>query len=385
MKTVLILGSGTQASIISEDIVSDGYRVVMIVHDRHNYGDDSKYVSKLYTTEAPFLSEEYLAFVSNVIQSEKVSVLIPMNDEEAEFVSKYKAQLENVVNIKMPDLETFYNGYNKENLMHLCAKGNYPHPFTLTGIKDITQVDKSKLRFPLLIKPNITCGARGMTMVETYKELLEKYPLITAQYGECHLQQFIKPGGRQVEFQLYVDEKRQLVASSVISKFRWYPEKGGSSCCAESSSNDKMVDILYRLLLDLGWIGFADFDTIEDPDTHELLIMELNPRVPACIKSAVVSGIRWGKIIVDGYLGNQQQAYTLKQGNLLRHIGFEMLWFMYSPNRFKTKPNWFNFFGKGLYFQDFCWKDPKPFIFGTWSNIKKQLNPNFRKSKGGLR
>ena len=47
---------------------------------------------------------------------------------------------------------------------------------------------------------------------------------------------------------------------------------------------------------------YDDFDAIEDPDTGELLIMEINPRVPACIQMAMVSGINWAEIIRTGKL-----------------------------------------------------------------------------------
>ena len=103
--------------------------------------------------------------------------------------------------------------------------------------------------------------------------------------------------------------------------------------------------------------------------------MELNPRVPACVKCVVESGIHWGQIITDSYLGNQQKEYIYKPGEYLRHLGFEMLWFLHSPNRFRTKPCWFNFLGKHIHYQDMSdWTDPKPFIKGSWRNIKKVIS-----------
>ena len=57
----------------------------------------------------------------------------------------------------------------------------------------------------------------------------------------------------------------------------------------------------------------------------------------------------------------------------------------YNVEKISTKPNWFNFFSKSLYFQDFSIKDPIPFFVGTFGNLKKQLNPKFRESKSGLR
>ena len=142
-----------------------------------------------------------------------------------------------------------------------------------------------------------------------------------------------------------------------------------------------MVEICYSILQDINWVGFADFDAIEDPDTHELLIMEINPRVPACIQMAMVSGINWAEIIVNGYMNLPQRKYIYKEGEYLRHLGLEMLWYKHADDR-HVKPNWFKFFGKHIHYQDMSdWTDPMPFIKGTIHNIRKVSNPKFQKSK----
>ena len=260
--------------------------------------------------------------------------------------------------------------------MLLCQQNNYPHPKTLDISKcDIdTDEDVKSFFFPAMLKPNCTTGGRGMTKVSDYEQLRKIYPALHRQYGEYHLQQFIKPGGRQVKVQLYINSEKELVASSVIEKKRWYPVQGGSNCCAVTIKDDSLVDMCYHILLDLNWLGFADFDLIEDPDTHQLLVMEINPRVPACIKSPIAAGLNWGQVFVDSCLGKPKQEYIYKEGVVLRHIGFDILWFVKSPNRWKSRPSWFGFFGKNVYYQDMSdWTDPKPFLVGTWNNIKKLL------------
>lgn len=373
MKNVLILGSGTQGLALIKDLKKAGHHVYYL-GGKYNYADSSRYLDKKLYCDAPASSSDYFNAVKVFIQQNNIDAVIPMGDLAAEFLSKNKEILQEIVHFKMPDYQDFVCAIDKNRLMALCKEKNYPHPYTINTVSDIKTINKKEIPFPLLIKPNITCGARGMTLVHSYEELLEKLPLVQSKYGDCHLQQYVKQGGAQVEVQLYVDENKHLINSSVIYKYRWYPEKGGSSCCAKSVKNDKIVDILYHLLLDLNWVGFADFDTIEDPDTGELLIMELNPRVPACVKCAIEAGIHWGEIIVNGYLNQPQKEYSYKEEVYLRHLGFETLWFLKSPHRFKTRPCWFKFFGKHIHYQDMSdWTDPLPFFCGTMNNVKKVL------------
>lgn len=351
-RILLLNGDSTQALPLSRSLKKMGYDVDVVQYTKWGYGSSSRFVNRKFLFLKYEDLEEYHDFLLSILK-EGYDTIIPCDDYGAMLLSKYKNEFSRFTTYKIPDYDVFERGYDKHSLMELCQLKGYPHPRTfLVDGGSLEGVDLDNLPYPLLIKPNHTCGARGMTYVRTRAELEEKFPLIYEAYGNCHLQQYIPAGGHQVEVQLYVGDKGELLQASVIKKYRWYPENGGSSCCNASVINPKIVDICYNILKDLDWTGFADFDTIEDPRTGELLIMEINPRVPACVKSAFISGIDWADIIVNEYLNKPHKQYRAKEGYFLRHFGFECLWFVYSKNRFKTKPNWFRLFGSKIYYQD---------------------------------
>ena len=385
MSSILILGAGTQALAIVKSLHKSGNRLIFLVSETGNYSDVSRYVNKRIVSSFAVTSEDYLLLVKKTIQEEHIEVIIPMGDSVAEFLSLNKEELGKLAHFKMPSYENFMKGYDKNQLMSLCRDKGYPHPLTIDlSLVDYTDNERFKdFPFPGLLKPNCTTGGRGMVLINSYDELVKIYPTNKKTFGECHLQQFIREGGSQVKLQLYVNEKGELLNHSVMHKVRWYPIKGGASCCSVSIENEKMVKICHKILQDIHWVGFADFDTIGNPDTGELLIMEINPRLPACIGAAVNAGIDWGQIILDDYLNRPQKQYKYKEGIALRHLGFDILWFLKSPNRFKTQPSWFKFFGNKVYYQDFHFWDQKPFWVGTHHNIKKLSNPEFKKSKSG--
>lgn len=374
MKKVLVLDTGSQGLAMIHSLKKSGNIVLLVYSEEHNYADFSRYIDKKFLISEDSKLKEYIERLKSIIENEHVDVVIPMSDKLSEFLSVHKDDLQDYVCFDVPDYKCFINGYNKNKLMLLCSHNGYPHPMTLDmsaiGLDGSSQL--INFPYPAMLKPNLTTGGRGMVKVDNYDQLLNVYPSLHEQYGDYHLQQFIKPGGRQVKVQLYINSEKELVASSVIEKKRWYPVQGGSNCCAVTIKDDSLVDMCYHILLDLNWLGFADFDLIEDPDTHKLLVMEINPRVPACIKSPIAAGLNWGQVFVDSCLGKTKQEYSYKEGVVLRHLGFDILWFIKSPNRWKSKPSWFRFFGKNIYYQDMSdWTDPKPFFGGTWNNIKK--------------
>ena len=383
-KILLLDGEAVQTLIIAHTLNKAGYDVHLFCTGTENYGYHTKYADK--KTVISFEDEKvYLDSVKQYVKDNGIATIIPMNDEGAVFMSRYKSELEKLCPILLPEWNVFEKGYDKNQLMALCAENGYPHPRT-TDLEKVSydSITETEMPFPAIIKPNYTTGGRGMTLVNSPAELREKYPAIREQYGECHLQHFIAAGGKQVKVQVFIDPRDGRTYSSVIHKQRYYPEKGGSSSCNVTIQDDGTAAMCIQILKDIGWIGFADFDLIEDPDDGELKIMEINPRIPACIKSAIMSGMDYGVMIADVSLGKPLKSYTYKPGQKLRHIGFEMLWFLKSKNRWNTRPCWFNWIDPKLSFQDFSWSDPMPFFYGTWGNIKKQFNPEFRKAKGGL-
>ena len=384
---ILILAADLEQVLpIAKSLYDKGFEIHGIFSSKLSYGYGSRYIKRKYIHQNAVEIEDYYLFIKSVLQKERYVSIIPMRDSAAEVMCKYRDDLLQYTAYVMPDADGFERGFDKQRLMEVCKMHGYPHPETyIVRNGSLCGLDIEEIRYPVLIKPTHTFGARGMTLCRNKDELEKKYPIIFNQFGECHLQTYIPEGGHQVEVQIYINEKQELVQSSVIKKFRWYPNKGGSSCCNISCKNEKIVDICYKVLKSIGWVGFADFDTIEDPRTGELLIMEINPRVPACVKSAFASGIDWADVIVGEYLKKSHKVYQMNREVYLRFLGVEVLWFLKSENKWHTKPNWFNFFGKDIFYQDMSdWTDPMPFIRGTIGNIKKQLSPEFRKSKAGV-
>ena len=383
MNRVLLLeGYLIQTQSIAKSLYCKGYHVVIFSEEKMSYGYHTKYAKERYLTEkCEKEPEKYYARVLDYIKNNSVAAIIPMSDESAKILAEHQDAISLYSSVSAPEISSFKKGYDKNELMKVCKSLGVDHPYTvdLTGDYNI-----DGLRFPAIIKPNITSGGRGMCIVHSPDELKEKAAKIIAEYGSSHVQEFIPAGGRQIKVQLLLNEKGDKVCSSVMCKTRWYPVNGGSSCCNITIEEPELVEQCYRLLHAISWRGFADFDVIEDPRDKSLKIMEINPRVPACIKSAIISGIDWGEIIVNDICHLPQKEYSYTPGKSLRFLGFDILWFFKSPNRFSTTPSWFKFFGKNVSYEDLDWSDIGSFFWGTLGNIKKLLKSDTRKSKAGL-
>lgn len=387
MNRVLVLdGDAAHAVAIMECLRSSGYATAVLCSEKNSYGYRSFRADERYIGPDSHDREAYHRFLMRFLDEHPFDVLIPTSDVTAEYMSRHKAELAPKTGVLMPDPEIFTTGYDKNRLMAVCREKGYPHPQTVDlASADLASDEMRRFPYPALLKPNLTSGGRGMTLVRSSEELAAVYPGIREQYGDCHLQRFVRPGGRQIKVQIFTDANRELRYGTVIWKQRYYPVNGGSSCCNVTIEDPGIVAVCAGLLKEIGWVGFADFDLIEDPDSGELLIMELNPRLPACIRSVFKSGIDFATMIADATLGRPLRRYEYRPGKSLRHLGFEILWFLKSPDRFRSRPSWFRFFGKNIYYQDWVGFDLLSFLCGSFGNLKKQLNPEFRRAKSGVK
>ena len=386
-KRILLLdGQTIQSLAIAKSLKNSNYDVVLFCDTKTSYGYRTRYAdSKVICPSVVTNPIEFKSFLIDYLKNNKIDALIPMNDFSASFLSVNKPEIFKYTNFIIPDIETFNNGYDKNKLMRICEANDYPHPKSADLDKVDLKVAAEKVGFPSLIKPNITTGGRGITLVNSKEDFFEKYDSIKKEHGSCHLQQFIPEGGKQFKVQLYVNQQGELLASTVIDKIRFYPEKGGSSCCNKTINDDNLVKLCFNVLKTIGWVGFADFDLIQDPVSKESKIMEINPRVPACIKSSIISGVDFATIIANQSVGKEIENYEYTPNKYLRYFGLDLLWFLFSKNRFKTSPNWFNLFSSDTYYQEGSFDDMAPFIYGTVGGFLKQLNPSFRKKKSGMR
>lgn len=384
MIRIAILDAQTiQTLAVAKSLKKLNYYLILICDNKKSYGYHTRFADQKIV--APSIQNDitgFHKFFMKLLENEKIDVIIPMNDHSAHYISFNKEILSRRTNFIMPSYDIFLNAYDKNRLMRTCMENGFPHPKTM-GLSEANDIEyiANKIGFPALIKPNISTGARGITIVNSISEVKKKLPQIVKDYGNCHLQEYIQPGGKQYKVELFVNDQN-LINSTVIHKIRFYPEKGGSSCFCQTVQRDDLVSVCFEVLKVLKWEGFADFDLIEDPQDHIVKIMEINPRIPACIKVSFSSGVNFAENIVQYSLKEAFTKYHYKPGMYLRYLGLDILWFIQSQNRFKVNPSWMKtLFSSREALQDGCFEDPQPFIFGTIGGLIKQLNPRFRASK----
>ena len=382
MKKVLILGSGLQALSTACSLKQENYYVSAFISEESE-SFYSRFIDNKICPNISVLDEgEYLKFLLDFLIKDKHDVIIPMSDVHAEFLSKNKKIIETKgCKCAIPNYEIFEQVNDKWNLLSFCEKNNFPCPRTRLINSDNINDIINFVGFPALIKPNISVGARGIKLVNKREDLEYYYNIIYKQYGNCSLQEYINnEEDPYYNVMLYRNQYGVIVNYVIIEILRYYPIKGGSSCFCKTIKDDYLLDVCSQVLEKLGWVGFADFDVLKDKEGNYKII-EINPRVPASLRAASVSGVNFPCLIVKDLLEEPVISYNYDVDKYLRFLGLDIAWFLSSNKRFVVKPSWFKFFGDNLFYQEGGRDDYKSMLYSLYSGIKKILTPSFRKSK----
>lgn len=384
MANVLVFGGGLQAISVCRSLKEHHNVVLAAKHDkiarRSNFIDE--YINLKNDSDPEIVIDELLSIVS----SKSIDIVIPMEDAQASSLSQCKQKLETSgVKCAVMDWEVFSLVSDKTKFLEFCNNNDLPHPKTQSfDINDESIRHAAKqVGFPSLIKPSHSEGAKGITLVNNMEELLEKGSVVIKEFGDCALQEYIASKDYYYNVMIYRGQDGSWGNHCIIKILRYYPIGGGSSSLCVTVENDKILDICKKALEKIDWKGFADFDVLEKED-GDYRIIEINPRVPASLRAAAVSGINYPEMIVSDLLKGEYDTYQYQTGKYLRYLGLDIAWFLASTKRWKCKPSWFKFFGTDIYYQEGGKKDMSAMWTSMIEGIKKQLNPSFRKQKSGL-
>ncbi len=305
-----------------------------------------------------------------VLREGHYDVTIPTTDFSARLLADNLEEISRYTHPAQNGPELFYRLMDKQQTMRWCQRAAVPHPATAFDVESVEQALDCGIGFPLVIKPRIGYGGIGFHVVEDEAALREIFDRTAERWGPLVVQEYIPQTGRQYECQVFIDAEGEARAALLFDKTRWYPVTGGSSCCNTTLHDATITANCVKLLKAMGWRGHADVDLIEDPRDGQAKVMEVNPRVAGGIKICFAAGTNPARQIVELAMNLPVTAYPdYRDGVRLRYMHTDLLWLLKSPNRFRTKPGWFDF--RHTTDMVFSLKDPWPwFTYGIQGLMK---------------
>lgn len=289
MSVLVSSGEARQALSIVRSLGSRGIDIA-VLGERGSISFFSRYCkSKIIITPANKSPTIFLKKITKILKQRKFELFIPITDKELSLVSENRETIEKHTKLIIPSHETLEIAQNKYKLMKFAETNAIPHPKSIL-IKNSEELKMVK-DFPVVIKPQIGYGSRGVRYAKNPQKLIEFYKDINREYKNPLVQEYI-PGGTENSYGFSaLCNNGNVKAFFIHKRIFTYPIHGGPSALAESSFNPEIKELGSKLLKNLKWNGIAMVEFKIDSRDGKPKLMEINPRFWGSLQLAVLSGV----------------------------------------------------------------------------------------------
>lgn len=183
----------------------------------------------------------------------------------------------------LPPLAVFEKLQNKKMLNEYCAYNDISCP-RFYPINDLKYLNIDL--YPLLLKPCIGSGSKGIIKLFAPKDLSEEKIEIISRTD--YLAQELIENSKDVKGAFFLYFKGKFVNAYTHERIRTSPSAGGVTVMSRMSNNQEIIDLGKQLLDKIGWEGLIMLEFLYDSKSKTYKIIEANPRI-------------WGSILLSEY------------------------------------------------------------------------------------
>src|SRR3989344_3079386 len=285
----------------------------------------SRYASKRIVYPDPVKKEkEFLAFLLNLVQKEKIEMIIPITDACLIPLAKHREEFEKYTKLQLINYDLIMKARDKAE--------------TIQGIQQVKE-------YPVIIKPRMSSGSRGFALCNNYEELKNNFEMILKEYPQGLLVQEYIPKKDEIGFYALLNQRSELKAFTVQKRIRSYPLNGGPSTLRETIRHDYVKDLSLKLLKSINWQGLAMVEFRVDARDGTPKLMEINPRFWGSLALSIAAGVDFPYLL-----------YRLaKDGDIEEHLNYkvgvkcrwlfpgDILWFLSAKKSWKNLKDFLNF------------------------------------------
>lgn len=278
----------------------------------------------------------FLTWMIDTVALHRVDVVIPMDDASTEILSRDGDRVPAA--LLLPTAAQFQAGRDKAATLALAERSGVRAPRTAS----LARAAAGELGWPVVVKARLGSGGRGVRLASDPASLRRMADAVPGLAGTHLLMEYIKMG-RKYDVGLLYDRSGGCVARFCQEELRGYPLWNGPSTLQESQSRPDLIALAERLLAPIGWRGPVEVEFMEEPQSGEPVLMEINPRFWASLELSVQCGMdfpRWvaelglglQPALPDGYPAGLRCRWLLP-GDLLHYLS--------NPDRSRMEPPFF--------------------------------------------
>lgn len=382
MKKVLLTNALLRMTLAAtRSLGKKGLQVVLSEETRLTPAMFSKYCHTRLVSPNPHKDpEKYYAWLIETLAEHECDVLFPMDDDVMDIAVKHQHELRKICKLPIPTAESYAIASDKSLAEKAAIEAGLtcPHAYIIDEAEDIGKF-AAAINYPVLIKPRISSGSRGIKRVERQSDFKEIYSLVDSKYPKPSIQQYIPPSAKYGVCLLF-DQDSHVKAAFVQKYIRHYPLDIGSSVVQESVYYPELIEQAIAVMQKIKWYGVAEVEFLVDQNGKPYFL-EINPRFWGCLQMAILAGVDFPwllyRLAVDG---DVEEVFDYRVGIRCRWLLYgDILHFLADKNRFKMDPPFLAGRKKNVYDDTISGDDPLPVLGFFMACLYYALDKDMRK------
>jgi predicted ATP-grasp superfamily ATP-dependent carboligase len=319
-----------------------------------------------------------------------VRTIVPVWEATAFVLSKYRDEFEEHVDLAVPSLDQLRTVQDRVRLVEAAERAGVPAPET-RPVTDVENWDRElivKSRYNLLTSDYVDSFSRGSGTSDRIEHLrVGERPDVDELVADMdHVpiaQEFVR--WRDEYMVGAICDHGRPVATIQLRQIRENSYKGGGGVYRKTTYDPDLDRVARDLLSELDWHGLACLEYMEDAETGEFKLTEINPRIWQSIGPSMRAGqdfpyYYW--LVASGAADRIDPEYELGVGShLLMGEAQHLKSILEDDSPRVEKPNFYATLGEIALsclaeprFDVLRFDDPVPFVYGAFSGVRDRLS-----------
>lgn len=282
----------------------------------------SRYVSRRFTYPSPLSRpDDFLAAVDRELSRREYDALMPMELGTLLLLSEHRAMIAGRVAFPFAPQEVLARAARKWGAHQAARDAGAPAPDTVFLPAGHTDEDvAARLGLPLVLKPDLGEGGRGLRICHDAGELRAALDHIAAT-GQDHVAQQFIPHGGALGVSILCVEPGSVAAMFTHKRLREHPPGGGPSTLRQAVRHAQAEQAARDIAGVLHWQGVAMLEFRLDPRDGRAKLLEINPRFWGSLPLAIAAAVDFPYLLYKAAVGETiEPAPVQKDGVRVRNL-----------------------------------------------------------------
>jgi len=281
---IVIIGGDLPCYGLMRILVKEKIPFIILYENKIDWIIKSKYCKNFIQIDTNLNLVDFLINLKPKIDIENW-LLIPLYDKYVEIIAINKYKLLDKFKISTDNWDIIKQFLNKNTMYKLLDKLDVKIPVTFF-IDKISDIDNIKLKFPCIIKPNISYKFSDIfykkaELCHNIFELKSNLNNILKyfKFDEILIQEFIPNNINNLFSACFFYNKNETMVSLTVCKNRQYPILfGDASTNIETIIDKELILISEQILSSLKYFGVCEIEFIKDPNDGIYKVIDINTR-----------------------------------------------------------------------------------------------------------